>query len=87
MGLADEVAAPDSKNSGMLAASDRAKLADLLAAGQRASEFRDFNTDMMAGFILALRNGVIARMAAEHDFDLDTSTTELLAAIRSATTV
>ncbi|GAB4585609.1 TetR/AcrR family transcriptional regulator [Nocardia sp. IFM 10818] len=80
-----QTAAPDSENAAILAASDRAKLADLLASGQRAGEFRDFDTDMMAGFILSLRNGVIARTAADPDFDLTTCTSELLTVIRAAT--
>lgn len=79
-------ASTDSAILGELAAADRAKLADLLARGQRDGEFREFDTDVMAGFVLSLRNGVIARVAAEPDFDLANCTGELLATVRAATT-
>lgn len=79
-----QAAAPDSENLGILAAADRAKLAELLARGQRDGEFREFDTDLMAGFILSLRNGVIARVAAEPGFDLATCTSELVAVVRAA---
>ncbi|MGH8795374.1 MAG: TetR/AcrR family transcriptional regulator [Stackebrandtia sp.] len=68
-----------------LFASDRLKMADLLREGQRAGEFRDFDADFMAGFILSLRNGVISRLGTEADFDLDTCARELLAAVELAT--
>lgn len=66
-------------------ASDRAKLSDLLRAGQRDGEFRDFDADFMAVFILSLRNGVISRVAAERDFDLTACARELVTAVELAT--
>ncbi|MEU2034755.1 TetR/AcrR family transcriptional regulator [Nocardia amamiensis] len=78
-------AASDAAASGKQADSDRAKMAELLAVGQRAGEFREFDTDLMAGFILSLRNGVILRLASEPEFDLTTCTAELLTTIQLAT--
>ncbi|MEV6218393.1 TetR/AcrR family transcriptional regulator [Nocardia sp. NPDC051833] len=80
-----QAAAPDSADLAGLAAADRAQLAELLARGQRDGEFREFDTDLMAGFVLSLRNGVITRVAAEPDFDLAACTRELLATVRAAT--
>lgn len=68
-----------------LAASDRAALAALFAEGQAAGEFRAFDPDLMAGFVLSLRNGVIGRVAAEPGFDLDACERELLATVELAT--
>lgn len=80
-----QVAAADAASAGPQAGSDRAKLAELLAAGQRAGEFREFDTDLMAGFILSLRNGVILRQASDPEFDLTACTAELLTTIQLAT--
>lgn len=66
-------------------AADRDKLATLLRGGQSAGEFRDFDCDLMAGFIMSLRNGVLMRLATEPDFDLDACATELLDTVTAAT--
>ncbi|RKT52392.1 TetR family transcriptional regulator [Saccharothrix australiensis] len=65
---------------------DLRKMADLLREGQRAGEFRGFDAGVMAVFILALRNGVLARVAEDPDLDLDLCERELLEAVRRATT-
>ncbi|MEV6338760.1 hypothetical protein AB0M12_29070 [Nocardia vinacea] len=57
----------------------------LLAVGQHDSELRDFDTDLMAGFSLSLRNVVILRAAFEPGFDLAACTAELLTMIQLAT--
>ncbi|KAF0847450.1 TetR/AcrR family transcriptional regulator [Nocardia caishijiensis] len=80
-----QAAAPDPEARARQAESDRAKLADLFVRGRAAGEFREFDPDLMAGFVLSLRNGVILRAAAEPGFDLATCTTELLTTIRLAT--
>ncbi|MEV0334450.1 TetR/AcrR family transcriptional regulator [Nocardia sp. NPDC050717] len=80
-----QTVAADTEARDRQADSDRAKLAGLLAEGQRAGDFRAFDPDLMAGFILSLRNGVILRAAARPDFDLSACTTELLATIQLAT--
>ncbi len=80
-----QTAAPDTEARDRQANADRAKLAELLADGQRAGEFRDFDPDLMAGFILSLRNGVILRAAADPGFDLTACTAELLTTLRLAT--
>lgn len=68
-----------------LVASDRAKLAALLAEGQRSGEFRDFDTDVMAGFVLSLRDGVITRVAVEPGFDPAACADELVRVVDLAT--
>ncbi|MFC9658655.1 TetR/AcrR family transcriptional regulator [Nocardia sp. NPDC127606] len=83
--LALQSAAPDAETRDRQANSDRAKLAQLLADGQRAGDFRAFDPDLMAGFVLSLRNGVILRVAADPGFDLATCTAELLTTIQLAT--
>ncbi|WP_285663728.1 TetR/AcrR family transcriptional regulator [Actinorhabdospora filicis] len=72
-------------DDGGLAVRDRAALAALLAKGRDAGEFRAFDADLMAGFVLSLRNGVIMRAAAEPGFDLDACGRELLATVDLAT--
>lgn len=68
-----------------LTASDRVKLAALLVDGQRTGDFRNFDTDVMAGFVLSLRNGVIARVAAEPGFDPAACADELVRVVELAT--
>ncbi|MFC9896928.1 TetR/AcrR family transcriptional regulator [Nocardia sp. NPDC127579] len=75
-----------SESQARQADSDRAKLTELLADGQRRGEFRPFTPDLMAGFILSLRNGVIRRAATDPEFDLAACTAELLTTVRLATT-
>lgn len=64
---------------------DHGKMADLLRDGQRAGEFRAFDADTMAVFLLALRNGVLAQAAEDAAFDLDLCERELLAMVELAT--
>ncbi|NEW45834.1 TetR/AcrR family transcriptional regulator [Nocardia cyriacigeorgica] len=80
-----QTAAPDTETRDRQANSDRSKLAELFADGQRVGEFREFDPDLMAGFILSLRNGVIVRAASQPDFDLDACSAELLTTIQFAT--
>lgn len=65
---------------GGLADADHVALADLLREGQREQEFRDFDPDAMAIFILAMRNGVILRGT-----DLDACERELVTAVELMT--
>ncbi|MEV0644041.1 TetR/AcrR family transcriptional regulator [Phytomonospora sp. NPDC050363] len=80
-----EASAAAAEGAGDLAASDRAKLAALLVEGQRAGDFRDFDADVMAGFVLSLRNGVIARVAREPGFDPAACAGELVKVVELAT--
>ncbi|TQM81340.1 TetR family transcriptional regulator [Saccharothrix saharensis] len=65
---------------------DHRKMADLLREGQRRGEFRGFDADTMAIFVLALRNGVLARAADHAEVDLDLCERELLTTVELATT-
>lgn len=56
-----------------------------LRQGQRQGEFRRFNTQAMALFILSLRNGVIQRYHVKPDLDLDTIARELTTLVDLAT--
>jgi AcrR family transcriptional regulator len=67
---------------GGIADSDHVALADLLRQGQEAGEFRVFDPDVMAVFILALRNSVVQRSGS---LDLDVCERELVAAVDLAT--
>ncbi|MEU4597437.1 TetR/AcrR family transcriptional regulator [Nocardia sp. NPDC023988] len=80
-----QAAAPDPESRSRQADSDRAKLAELFTEGQAAGDFREFDPDLMAGFVLSLRNGVILRAAAEPTFDLSACAAELRTTIRLAT--
>ncbi|MEV6235877.1 TetR/AcrR family transcriptional regulator [Lentzea sp. NPDC051838] len=67
---------------GGIADSDHVGLADLLRQGQEAGEFRGFDPDVMAVFVLAMRNGVVLRSGV---LDLDVCEQELIAAVELAT--
>jgi AcrR family transcriptional regulator len=58
---------------------------ECLRQGQRQGEFRRFNTQAMALFILSLRNGVIQRYHVKPDLDLDTIARELTTLVDLAT--
>jgi AcrR family transcriptional regulator len=60
-------------------------LAELLRAGQRTGEFRDFDVDVMAVAIRSVRDGVLNRLSVEPDLDLDTYTGELVTLFDLAT--
>lgn len=64
---------------------DHRKMADLLREGQRAGEFREFDADAVAIFVLALRNGVLARAADHAEVDLDLCERELITLVELAT--
>uniref|UniRef100_UPI0031DD6221 TetR/AcrR family transcriptional regulator n=1 Tax=Saccharothrix mutabilis TaxID=33921 RepID=UPI0031DD6221 len=64
---------------------DHRRMADLLREGQRSGEFREFDADTMAIFVLALRNGVLARAAEDEALDLDLCERELLTLVERAT--
>ncbi|CCH27937.1 TetR/AcrR family transcriptional regulator [Actinosynnema sp. NPDC047251] len=59
-------------------------MADLLRAGQAAGEFRAFDADTVAIFVLALRNGVLARSAEDPGLDLDLCERELWTVVELA---
>ncbi|WP_189211178.1 TetR/AcrR family transcriptional regulator [Actinokineospora fastidiosa] len=65
---------------------DHRKMADLLREGQRAGEFRDFDADTMAVFVMALRDGVLARLGNRAEIDLDRCERELVTMVELATT-
>ncbi|QQQ76998.1 TetR family transcriptional regulator [Saccharothrix sp. 6-C] len=65
---------------------DHRKMADLLREGQRRGEFRGFDADTVAIFVLALRNGVLARAADHPEVDLDLCERELVTAVELVTT-
>jgi len=65
---------------------DHRAMADLLREGQRRGEFRGFDADTVAIFVLALRNGVLARAADHPEVDLDLCERELVTAVELATT-
>ncbi|MFD9697871.1 TetR/AcrR family transcriptional regulator [Lentzea sp. NPDC059081] len=67
---------------GGIADSDHVELAALLRRGQEAGEFRAFDPDVMAVFVLAMRNGVVLRSGS---LDLDVCERELVAAVELAT--
>ena len=64
---------------------DLETLASWLRDGQRLGEFRDFDPEGMALFILALRNGVIHRYHVKPDLDLPALKRELIAMVDLAT--
>lgn len=70
-------AAADVPRYAEIVESDHAKMADLLRQGQAAGEFRDFDADVMAVFILSLRNGLLARAGMDPRLDLDRCAREL----------
>ena len=67
---------------GGIADSDHVALAELLRQGQEEGGFRVFDPDVMAVFILAMRNGVVLRSGA---LDLDVCERELVTAVELAT--
>ncbi|GAA4896738.1 TetR family transcriptional regulator [Stackebrandtia albiflava] len=64
---------------------DRRDLAALLAEGRRTGDFGEFTPDLMAGFILSLRDGLIERLAEEPGFDVEAAASELVAAVAAMT--
>src|SRR5215831_6724511 len=64
---------------------DLKTLEEMLRQGQRRGEFRRFDTQAMALFILSLRNGVIQRYHVKPDLDLDTLGRELTRLVDLAT--
>lgn len=74
-----------STQASSIAASDLAAIEELLREGQRDGEFRQFDTRVMAVAVLALRNAVIGRLAADPDLDLEPYRRELVTLIELAT--
>lgn len=64
---------------------DLLTLEEMLRDGQRQGEFRPFDTQAMALFVLSLRNGVIQRYHVRPDLDLDVVGRELLTLVDRAT--
>ena len=81
--LAVAAAGPDGPDPVLEA--DLRGLAELLRAGQLAGEFREFDVDVMAVAIRSVRDGVLTRLRAEPDLDLDTYTSELVTLFELAT--
>jgi AcrR family transcriptional regulator len=61
---------------------DHRALAELLREGQRHGEFRAFDADVMALLVMALRDGIVARMGA---VDLEVCGEELVEMVERAT--
>src|SRR5690625_1596343 len=53
-------------------------LADILAAGQRAGEFREFDPRSVATIVIRCTEGVLGSWAMDDSVDLEAQTTELL---------
>lgn len=68
-----------------IAASDLAAMEELLGEGQRDGEFRRFDTRVMAVAVMALRNAVIDRLAADPELDLEPYRRELVTLVELAT--
>lgn len=62
--------------------SDHLALAALLREGQRRGEFREFDADVMAMFVLALRNGIAVKV---REVDLDVCGDEWVEVVERAT--
>ncbi len=62
--------------------SDHRALADLLREGQRLGEFRAFDADVMALFVMALRNALVVKAGA---VDLEVCGDELVEMVERAT--
>jgi AcrR family transcriptional regulator len=60
---------------------DHRRMAELLRQGQATGEFREFDADVVALFVLALRNGVLARAADHAEVDLDLCERELITSV------
>ena len=73
--LREHVTAGDGANPDHLA------LAALLREGQRRGEFRAFDVDVMALFVLALRDGIVAKVG---EVDLDVCGNELVEVVERA---
>jgi AcrR family transcriptional regulator len=68
-----------------ISASDRRGLGALLRRGQAQGEFRDFDSEIMAAAILALRNSMIEQATADPGLDLTRYVRELVTMITLAT--
>ncbi|ASO19073.1 HTH-type transcriptional regulator BetI [Actinoalloteichus hoggarensis] len=68
-----------------LVESDHKGLAELLRQGIRRGEFREFDPDAMAVFVLALRDGVLSRLRDHEPDELDVIRQELTTMIDLAT--
>ncbi|HEY9409428.1 MAG TPA: TetR/AcrR family transcriptional regulator [Jiangellaceae bacterium] len=64
---------------------DLVALAELFRRGQQAGEFRQFDPRIMATFVLALRNDLVAAYAADPELDLHSHVRELTTVIERAT--
>jgi AcrR family transcriptional regulator len=67
---------------GVGADSDHQALSALLREGQERGEFRVFDVDVMALFIMALRNGIVAKVGV---VDLEACGSELVEVVERAT--
>ena len=64
---------------------DLVAMEELFRRGQQAGEFREFDPRIMATFVLALRNDLVAAYATDPELDLDSHVRELTTAIERAT--
>ena len=68
-----------------LARSDQAQLADVLRRGQASGVLRTFDPDLMAVFILSIRDGIIRQLGLDPELDLDAAAREFTALVDQAT--
>jgi uncharacterized protein YdgA (DUF945 family) len=68
-----------------LARSDQAALAEVLRQGQTSGVLRDFDPQLVAVFILSIRDGLIRQLDLDPDLDLDAATREFTTLVEVAT--
>jgi AcrR family transcriptional regulator len=68
-----------------LARSDQAALAEVLRLGQRTGVLRDFDPQLVAVFILSIRDGLIRQLDLDPDLDLDAAGREFTALVDHTT--
>ncbi len=68
-----------------LARSDQAQLADVLRRGQASGVLRTFDPQLMAVFVLSIRDGIIRQLELDPELDLDAAAREFAALVEHAT--
>ncbi|WP_328526811.1 TetR family transcriptional regulator [Kribbella sp. NBC_00359] len=68
-----------------LARSDQAQLADVLRRGQASGVLRTFDPQLMAVFVLSIRDGIIRQLELDPELDLDAAAREFAALVEQAT--
>ncbi|MEV5966727.1 TetR family transcriptional regulator [Kribbella sp. NPDC051952] len=72
-------------DTGELARSDQAQLADVLRRGQADGSFRAFDPHLMAVFILSVRDGIIRQLELDPALDFDAVAREFGELVSAAT--